>query len=86
MTRILVLGYFGYLTNQLDGQTVKTRDVYRLAKEQSGNYAVDYFDTQDLKKNKLMVLRMFWKVIQCDTLFYSSFAMRNTTFEPLWRR
>ena len=47
MKRILVLGYFGYLTNQLDGQTVKTRDVYRLVKEQSKDYSVDYFDTQD---------------------------------------
>ena len=33
MSKVLVLGYFGYQTNQLDGQTVKTRDVYRLAKE-----------------------------------------------------
>lgn len=83
MTRILVLGYFGYLTNQLDGQTVKTRDVYRLAKEQSGNYAVDYFDTQDLKKNKLMVLRMFWKVIQCDTLFYLPAHNNLKVFFPI---
>lgn len=83
MKRILVLGYFGYLTNQLDGQTVKTRDVYRLAKEQSGNYAVDYFDTQDLKKNKLMVLRMFWKVIQCDTLFYLPAHNNLKVFFPI---
>lgn len=70
MNKVLVLGYFGYLTNQLDGQTVKTRDVYRLAKEQLNNCTVDYFDTQELKKNKLLVLKMFWKVMCCNTLFY----------------
>lgn len=70
MYKVLVLGYFGYLTNQLDGQTVKTRDVYRLAKEQLNDCTVDYFDTQELKKNKLLVLKMFWKVMCCRTLFY----------------
>lgn len=69
-TKVLVLGYLGYLTNQLDGQTVKTRDVYRLAKEQLNDCTVDYFDTQELKKNKLLVLKMFWKVMCCNTLFY----------------
>ena len=83
MKRILVLGYFGYLTNQLDGQTVKTRDVYRLATEQSGDYSVDYFDTQDLKKNKLLVLRMFWKVIPCDTLFYLPAHNNLKVFFPI---
>lgn len=39
-TKVLVLGYFGYMTNQLDGQTVKTRDVYRLAKEQLNDCTV----------------------------------------------
>lgn len=70
MGTILVLGYFGYQTNQLDGQTVKTRDVYRLAKEQLEDYSVDYFDTQDLKKNKFLVFKMFGKVMHCNTLFY----------------
>lgn len=83
MKRILVLGYFGYLTNQLDGQTVKTRDVYRLAKEQSREYSVDYFDTQDLKKNKLLIFRMFWKVIHCDTLFYLPAQNNLKVFFPI---
>lgn len=69
MKKILVIGYFGYNTNQLDGQTVKTRDVYRLAKEQvEGN--VEFYDTQDFKYHKLSIFRMFWKVICCNTLFY----------------
>ena len=83
MKRILVLGYFGYLTNQLDGQTVKTRDVYRLAKEQFGDSAVDYFDTQDLKRSKLLVLRMFWKVARCKTLFYLPAHNNLRVFFPI---
>ena len=83
MKRILVLGYFGYLTNQLDGQTVKTRDVYRLAKEQSREYSIDFFDTQDLKKNKLLAFRMFWKVIHCDTLFYLPAQNNLKVFFPV---
>ena len=70
MKNLLVLGYFGYETNQLDGQTVKTRDVCRLAKEQLGENKVDYFDTQCLKRNKLLVFQMFWMVMRCKTLFY----------------
>ena len=69
MKKILVLGYFGYNTNQLDGQTVKTRDLYRLVKEQAGG-DVDYYDTEDFQFNKLSVFKMFWKVIRCHTLFY----------------
>ena len=30
MNKFIVLGYFGYRTNQVDGQMVKTRDVCRL--------------------------------------------------------
>lgn len=52
MNKVLVLGYFGNLTNQLDGQTVKTRDVYRLAKEQLTDCDIEYFDTQSLHKSK----------------------------------
>lgn len=69
MKKILVLGYFGYNTNQLDGQTVKTRDLYRLAKEQSHDN-IDYYDTQDFQSNKFSIFKMFWKVIRCNTLFY----------------
>lgn len=69
MKKILVLGYFGHNTNQLDGQTVKTRDLYRLVKEQTGG-DVDYYDTEDFQFNKLSIFKMFWKVIRCHTLFY----------------
>ena len=70
MSKVLVLGYFGYTTNQLDGQTVKTRDVYRLTVEQLPNQKVDFYDTQEFQTNKLSIFKMFWKVARCETLFY----------------
>lgn len=81
--KLLVLGYYGYRTNQLDGQTVKTRDVYRLAKEQLSDYEVDYFDTQELQGNKLLVLRMFGKVMRCNTLFYLPAHNNLRVFFPI---
>lgn len=68
MSNYLVLGYFGYRTNQLDGQTVKTRDIYRLVSEQKEN--VTYYDTQDFKYNRLSIFKMFWLVMRCRTLIY----------------
>lgn len=66
---LLVLGYFGYRTGKLDGQTVKTRDLYRLLGECAGD-SVDYYDTEEFKYNKLSLLKMFWKVMRCKTLYY----------------
>ncbi len=83
MKKILVLGFFGYNTNQLDGQTVKTRDVYRLTKEQFVSCKVDYFDTQCLQENKLQVFRMLWMVICCKTLFYLPAQNNLTVFFPI---
>lgn len=83
MSKVLILGYFGYMTNQLDGQTVKTRDVYRLATEQLSEYTVAYFDTQELKRNKLMVFNMFWNIICCRTLFYLPAQNNLRVFFPI---
>lgn len=69
MSQILVLGYFGYRTNQLDGQTVKTRDLYRLVCEQSKN-PVELYDTEEFKYSKASILKMYWKILRCKTLVY----------------
>lgn len=68
MRDYLILGYFGYNTNQLDGQTVKTRDVYRLVSEIYDD--VDYYDTEDFKYRKLSIFKMFWKVINSKKICY----------------
>lgn len=48
--KILVFGYFGYVTNQLDGQTIKTREIYELIKSHD-EYDVCYADTQEFREN-----------------------------------
>ena len=82
--KVLVLGYFGYTTNQLDGQTVKTRDIYRLAKEQLNNCDVEYFDTQTLQNNKFLVFKMFFKVMCCKILFYLPAHNNLKVFFPIF--
>jgi glycosyltransferase involved in cell wall biosynthesis len=70
--KILVLGYFGYLTDQLDGQTVKTRNMYELleSKQEEINSNVTFFDTQTFQRSKFNLLKMFIKISRCNVLIY----------------
>ena len=68
--KVLVLGYFGYKTNQLDGQTVKTREIYRLLATRFNNIPVDYFDTQQFKYSKFSFFTLLKKLLACKTLVY----------------
>lgn len=68
--KILVIGYFGYKTNQLDGQTVKTRNIYELLLNKYEGF-VNYIDTQDLRYNSLRILCCFFKnIFTCKTIVY----------------
>lgn len=67
--KILVLGYFGYNTNQLDGQTIKTRNVYSLLKKNS-KAQIDYFDTQTFQESKVNLVKMLTLLIKSDVVFY----------------
>lgn len=66
--RILVLGYFGFSNNQIDGQTIKTRNIYELLKAK--NLEVDYFDTQIFKENKLAIFSLLNKIFSSNAVFY----------------
>lgn len=66
--RILVLGYFGYDTNQLDGQTIKTRTIYETLKKQKEIGAIKYYDTQHLKKNPFSFFFMCFNLFWCNRL------------------
>lgn len=69
--KVLVLGYFGYATNQLDGQTVKTRSVYELLKSKEEEIgSLTYIDTQQFQYSKMSFLTMFSSVINCNKLIY----------------
>ena len=69
--KVLVLGYFGYASNQLDGQTVKTRSVYELLKSKEEEIGtLSYFDTQQFKYSKLSFMKMISSLINCNKLIY----------------
>src|SRR5690554_6801914 len=81
INKALVLGYFGYANNQLDGQTVKTRNIYYLlkSKEKEVFDQVTYFDTQSFQKSKLKIFSAFKKVIQSNIVYYLP-AQNNLRF------
>jgi glycosyltransferase involved in cell wall biosynthesis len=62
---LLLIGNFGYLTNQLDGQTVKTRNIRKLIeKKYEGNCY--FFDTSYVKRNPLLLFNMFFFAAKCN--------------------
>jgi len=69
--KLLVIGYFGFQENQLDGQTIKTRNVFDLLRSNvKENTSVSFFDTQRFKTNKFSFLLMLLKIISCNKLVY----------------
>lgn len=83
--KILVSGYFGYETNQLDGQTIKTRNIYKLfdSKKEEYNFELRSFDTQTFQKSKLNVWRMFVNIVKCDILIYIAAHNNLKYFFPI---
>ena len=75
---ICVLGAFGYDNNQLDGQTVKTRNVYKLLQKSfSGKlYGVD---TIHIRRNPLSAFKLLWYLIRCKTLIIIP-CLNNLTY------
>lgn len=66
--RILVIGYFGYLTNQVDGQTIRTRSIYALLQAKS-EADLQFFDTQSFKKSKLNLVKLVYLLFKSDVVF-----------------
>lgn len=81
--RIVVLGYFGYRSNQLDGQTVKTRNILDLLQDKCENASIQYFDTELLHHNPLSIFTMLWRVCRCDRLIYVPASNNLIHFAPL---
>jgi|SRR5690554_999557 len=81
--KILLLGYFGYISNQLDGQTIKTRDVEKILTDRCVDGDIKRFDTERLKSNKLLYLQLFFFLIWCDHLVYLPGKNNLTKTSPL---
>lgn len=69
-TKYLILGYFGYNNNQIDGQTIKTRQVYELLCEKKGSDNVTYFDTQILQSRRGSIIKLLYLLVQVNTIIY----------------
>lgn len=67
--KILVLGYFGNISNKLDGQTVKTRSIYELLRNKSSDEIL-FFDTEILKFNKFKFVNLIKQLCFCHRLVY----------------
>ncbi len=67
MKNIFIIGTFGYSNNQLDGQTIKTRNVYDLIRAKHDG-EVSYIDTLDVRSKPWILFTMVWRMIKCDKL------------------
>lgn len=83
MKRVLVIGAFGYDTNQLDGQTIKTRSVYRLLqKKDIGEH--NYIDTLLLRNKPWKCINMLYRLLTCDILVLLPCLNNLTVLFPLF--
>lgn len=67
MSKLFVIGAFGFKSNKVDGQTIKTRSVYEAL---SKKYQVSFLDTQELKSNKLLVLKLIFALLKYSNIYY----------------
>jgi glycosyltransferase involved in cell wall biosynthesis len=79
---IFVFGYFGFVTNQLDGQTIKTRMVHHLFEEKLSG-PIPMYDTELLKNNKLSLLISLWYLIRAKHVIYLPAQNNLERFFPI---
>lgn len=83
MKKVLVIGAFGYSNNQLDGQTIKTRSVYRLLEQRhEGVHA--YVDTLELRKKLWKGFHMLCHIITCNTMIILPCLNNLTVLFPIF--
>ena len=66
-SKVFVIGAFGYFNNKLDGQTVKTRNIYDLLKLKHDG-EVSYLDTLETRKKPWLLLSLVWQLVNCNKL------------------
>ena len=66
---VLTIGYFGFENNQIDGQTIKTRNFYNLLNKYNSNNKYFFFDTQKISNSKLSVLKLIFLVLISKRIF-----------------
>lgn len=62
---VLIVGAFGYHNNSLDGQSIKTRNVYNLVKENSNDH-LEFFCTSHAKRQPYRIAKLIWQLFKAD--------------------
>lgn len=62
---VLIVGAFGYHNNSLDGQSIKTRNVYNLVKENSNDH-LEFFCTSHAKSQPYRIVKLLWQLFKAD--------------------
>jgi glycosyltransferase involved in cell wall biosynthesis len=72
LKKILVIGYFGYESDQLDGQTIKTRSIYFLLESHKAELKRDiiFFDTEQFKSSWSYFFILLYKITISEKIYY----------------
>lgn len=74
--KVLIVGHFGFESNKIDGQTIKTRNVYQLLSTVCDTH---FFDTDCFTVSKFNVFTLLWLVFKYKKIFYLG-AQRNLKY------
>lgn len=67
--KLFIVGNFGCKNNKIDGQTIKSRNLYELLKMKNLG-SISIFDTSSLKSNKLAIINLFTGIISSTHIVY----------------
>ncbi|KEQ28920.1 hypothetical protein N180_15335 [Pedobacter antarcticus 4BY] len=67
---VLVIGYFGFKNNQIDGQTIKTRNIYDLIVQESPELNIEFYDTQEFQSSKFSIFTAIGKLLLTRKVVY----------------
>lgn len=82
--KVLVFGYFGYKTRQMDGQTIKTRQLYDLLENRLGSeFSLSFFDTEVLQTRPWAIIRLLFSLPFCSKVVYLPAHNNLSRFLPV---
>ena len=82
VNKIFILGYFGYNSKKLDGQTVKTREIHNLFEKKIGK-KIHYFDTEQLKESWIHFISLILGLQKSEILLYLPAQNNLKRFFPI---
>ena len=66
--RIVVVGSFGYGISGLDGQTIKTQNVFRLIQERAPDTRLNKVDTLEIRHRFSKLITGIWNILSCSKM------------------